>query len=180
MKKILKLVIGGIAGFILFLYLTMPLVKVEGENLSFIGYLTQIFDNMGEVLADNTLSQMDMLYGLIAWLFILVALCAPIGCLITIGIKAILSGVFTKRNLKMLTLELVSFVASGFLILFFYYLVHYYTLPSDANGLQIIFVKIACSHIWQPLLYISAFGTLFLLGLNIYVNSMKKNKKEEE
>jgi hypothetical protein len=54
-----------------------------------------------------------------------------------------------------------------------YYILKEYSLPINANQIQISFVKIANTHIWQPLIYISSFGSLAICGLNMYANLMK-------
>lgn len=179
MKKLLKLLVGIIAGLILLLYLIMPFVKVGEESFNFLGYINHIFSNINGALKNGEFTQVQMLHTVIAWLLILVVVCVPILCLIAIGIKGILSGIFTNRKLKVISVEALSFVFSGFLISFSYYLVYKYTLPTEANQLQMELVKIACSNIWQPLLYISAFGSLFLVGLNMFANSIKKKEVEE-
>ncbi len=179
MKKILKFFIGGTACFILFLYFVSPLVTIGEEYFSFWEYIKYIFTNISEVLKNGNISQIDMLHIVVVWLVVLVIIVVPVLCLLVVAVKGILSGLFTRKNLKVITAELLSFAFSGFLIGFSYYLVNKYTLPMDANYLQKEFVKIACYNIWQPLLYISAFGSLLLSGLTIYVNSLKKKKEDE-
>ena len=65
------------------------------------------------------------------------------------------------------------------LLILSYNLIYKYSLPIDANALQVELVKIACLHIWQPVLYISAFGSLMLVGINIFLNDIKEKKDEE-
>ena len=180
MKKILKFLIGIIACSILLLYLATPFVKVGENSYHLVGYIKYIFENLSLTFKNTNFTQVDMLYNVIVWLLMLVIVISPIGCLIMIGLRGILSGVFTKKDLKLVSVELLSFAFSGFLIIICYYLLNKYTLPVDANQLQIATVKIACSHIWQPILYISAFGSLLMSGLNIYANAIKKKVKKEE
>jgi hypothetical protein len=59
-------------------------------------------------------------------------------------------------------------------------LVYKYSLPVDANALQLEFVKMACNNVWQPVLYVSAFGSLLLVGINLLANDIKNKKEEEE
>lgn len=179
MKKLLKFFIGGTACFILFLYLVAPLVTIGEESFRFFEYIKYIFANISGILKNGEVSQMDMLHIVVVWLVMLVIIVAPVLCLLVVAVKGILSGLFTRKNLRVVTTELLSFVFSGFLIGFSYYLVHKYTLPIDASSLQTEFVKIACSNIWQPLLYISTFGSLLLSGLTIYANSIKKKEEDE-
>lgn len=180
MKKFLKFLIGAIACSILLLYLATPFVKVGENSYHLVEYLKYIFDNLSQTFKNTDFTQVDMLYNVIVWLIILIIVISPIGCLILIGLRGILSGVFSKKDLKLISIELLSFMFSGFLIVMSYYLLNKYTLPLDANQLQIATVKIACSHIWQPVLYISAFGSLLMSGLNIYANAIKKKDKKEE
>lgn len=179
MKKFLKFLIGAIACSILLLYLATPFVKVGENSYHLVEYLKYIFDNLSQTFKNTDFTQVDMLYNVIVWLIILIIVISPIGCLILIGLRGILSGVFSKKDLKLISIELLSFMFSGFLIVMSYYLLNKYTLPLDANQLQIATVKIACSHIWQPVLYISAFGSLLMSGLNIYANAIKKKDKKE-
>lgn len=180
MKKFLKFLIGAIACSILLLYLATPFVKVGENSYHLVEYLKYIFDNLSQTFKNTDFTQVDMLYNVIVWLIILIIVISPIGCLILIGLRGILSGVFSKKDLKLISIELLSFMFSGFLIVMSYYLLNKYTLPLDANQLQIATVKIACSHIWQPVLYISAFGSLLMSGLNIYANAIKKKEEVEE
>ena len=179
MKKILKFFVGGSASFILFLYLVAPIVKIGEENFLFFGYIKYILGNISNILKSTEVSQVDMLYVVVVWLVMLIIIVAPAICLLVVAIKGILSGLFTNKNLRVVTTGLLSFVFSGFLIGFSYYLVYKYVLPIEANRLQIEFVKIACTNIWQPLLYISAFGSLLLSGLTIYANSIKKESSDK-
>ena len=180
MKKLFKLLIGIIACSILFLYLVLPLVKIEGENYHLVEYLKYIFDNISATFKNLDFTQVDMLWNVVVWLLMLVIITSPIGCLVVVALKGITSGLLTKRNLTVISLELLSFAFSAFLIGICYYLLNKYSLSSDANQLQIAMVKIACTHIWEPTLYISAFGSLLLSGLTIYTNSIKKKMPKEE
>ncbi|MBQ8292949.1 MAG: hypothetical protein IJX78_03970 [Bacilli bacterium] len=180
MKKLLKFIIGGLACLILLMYLVLPFVKVGEESYNFFTYIGYIFTNISLALKNTTFNSIEMLHTVVAWLLILVIVVAPILCLITVAVKGVFSGLLTKRDLKVVSAELLSFVFSGFLIGFSYYLVYKYTLSYEANQLQIEMVKIACSSVWQPLLYISAFGSLALAGMTVYANSMKKKKEKEE
>ncbi len=180
MKKILKFSIGIIACIILILYLSTPFVIIKEEEYYLAEYLKYIFDNISLTFKNTSFTQVDMLYNAVVWLVMLVVVATPIGCLIIIGLRGILSGVFTKKNLRLITIELLSFSFSGFLIIISYYLLNKYSLTSYANHLQIAIVSIACSHVWQPILYISAFGSLLMCGLNIYANAIKKKEKKQE
>ncbi len=180
MKKLLKFIIGGIACLILLMYLVLPFVKVGDENYNFFTYIGYIFTNISLALKNTDFTSIEMLYTVLAWLLILVIVVAPVLCLINVGVKGVFSGLLTRKDLKVVSTELLSFVFSGFLIGFSYYLVYKYTLSVEANQLQIEMVKIACSSVWQPLLYISAFGSLALAGMTMYTNSIKKKKKIEE
>lgn len=179
MKKFFKFLIGIIACSILLLYLATPLVKVGEENYHIYEYLKYILENLSATFKNTSFTQVDMLYNVIVWLIMLIIILSPVGCLVVIGLRGILSGIFTKKDLKLVSIELLSFAFSSFLIIICYYLLNEYVLPADANQLQVATVKIACSHIWQPVLYISAFGSLLMSGLNIYANAIKEKKKTE-
>lgn len=174
MKKFLKFLIGIIASSILLLYIVTPFVKVGDTSYYLVGYLKYILENLSLTFKNVNFTQVDMLYNVIVWLLMIVIVLSPIGCLILIGIRAILSSLLTKKDLKLISVELISFLFSGFLILMSYYLLNKYTLPLEASQLQIAAVKIACSHVWEPILYISAFGSLLMSGLNIYANALKE------
>lgn len=180
MKKLLKIIVGAVAFAILFLYLVLPFVKIGEESYLFIEYLWYILDIIKIEFSNIQFTDVDVFYRIIVWSILVIIICIPVICLALVTIKAILSGVFSNRNLKTTILEIASLVSSLFLIAACYYLLNEYSLPKDANQLQITMVRIACSHIWQPLLYISAFGSLFIRGVALYANSIKKKEKKEE
>lgn len=180
MRKLLKLVIGVIASVILLMYLTMPFVKIGDVKYTAFEYIKCIFENISMVFKNTELTDVDMLYSVFAWLIIFVIVITPIICLVIIAIKGLLSGLLSKKKLKVIYLECLSFVFAGTLLVLSYYLVHKYSLPVDANLLQIEFVKMSCANVWQPVLYVSTFGSLLLVGINILSNSMKDNKDDDE
>lgn len=180
MRKILKLVIGSIAGVIVLMYLIFPFVKIDSVKYTTFEYIKYIIENISLVFKSTELSDVDMLYTVVAWLLMLIIVVGPIVCLVIISVKGILSGLLTKKKLKVIYLECLSFLFSGTLLILSYHLVHNYSLPVDANPLQIEFVKMACVNNWQPLLYISAFGSLFLVGVNIFSNNIKHKKDEDD
>ena len=180
MRKLLKLVIGVISSIILLMYWTLPFVRINGDKYTVLAYIKFICKQIGVVFKNPELSQIDMLYSVIAWLLLLIIVSIPIISLLVIAIKSLLSGLLSKKKLKIIYLECLSFVFAGLLLILSYYLIYRYSLPVDANTLQIEFVKIACLHIWQPVLYVSAFGSLLLVGINLLANDIKPQKEENE
>ena len=180
MRKLLKLIIGIISSIILLMYLTLPFVKIGDDKYRVFEYIKYIFDNISITFKNVELTDVDMLYIVVAWLLMFILVIVPIISLLIIAIKGCLSGLLSKKKLKIIYLECLAFVFSGTLIVLSYYLVHKYSLPVDANLLQIEFVKMACNNVWQPVLYVSAFGSLLLVGFNLLANDIKHKKEEEE
>ena len=180
MRKLLKLIIGIISSIILLMYLTLPFVKIGDDKYKVFEYIKYIFDNISMTFKNVELTDVDMLYTVVAWLLMFIIVIVPIISLVVISIKGLLSGLLSKKKLKVIYLECLSFVFAGTLIALSYYLVYKYSLPVDANALQLEFVKMACNNVWQPVLYVSAFGSLLLVGINLLANDIKNKKEEEE
>ena len=173
MKKLLKLSMGITGCVILILYLIFPLVIVNKESYSFFRYLKYILNNITLTFKTPGFNQIDMLYNVIVWLGMLVLMIVPLICLLIIAIKGLI-GTWKNKKINIISPTIISFVFSMLIIGLGYYLLNIYTLPGTANQLQIAIVKISCNHIWQPLLYISTFGSLLMLGINIYTNAVEK------
>ena len=172
MLKKFKLSISIISCLILILYLTIPIVVINDKSYSFLRYLGYILDNISITFKTLEFNQIEKLYIVLVWLMMFVIITIPIICLIISAFKSIKS-CFNDRKLKIIPLVIISFIISCLILLISYYILKEYSLPINANQIQISFVKIANTHIWQPLIYISSFGSLAICGLNMYANLMK-------
>jgi hypothetical protein len=86
MRKLLKLIIGVISSIILLMYLTLPFVKIGDDKYKVFEYIKYIFDNISMTFKNVELTDVDMLYTVVAWLLMFIIVIVPIISLVVISI----------------------------------------------------------------------------------------------